>query len=85
MSTFISKIEVSVIVTKYEFRCIFTGSQLPCFSKGVGTVKGIKERFHLNLTEEQLQLMVDHMVDTSMNSLTTRLYDGFQYYTNGIL
>ncbi len=58
---------------------------MPCFNRGVGTVKGLKERFHLNQTEEQLQLTVDHMVDTSMNSLTTRLYDGFQYLTNGIL
>ncbi len=61
------------------------GSQLPCFNKGSGTVKGLKERFHLNQTEEQLQLTVDHMVDTSMNSLTTMLYDGYQRITNGIL
>ena len=61
------------------------GSQLPCFSKGVSTIKGMKERFHMNLTEEQLQLLVDNMVESSMNSLTTKLYDGFQYFTNGIL
>ena len=39
----------------------------------------------MNLTEEQLQLLVDNMVEGSMNSLTTKLYDGFQYLTNGIL
>ena len=33
----------------------------------------------------QLQLLVDNMVESSMNSLTTKLYDGFQYLTNGIL
>ena len=39
----------------------------------------------MNLTEEQLQELVDNMVETSMNSLTTKLYDGYQYWTNGIL
>lgn len=61
------------------------GSQLPCFGRGLGTIKGLKDRFHLNVTEEQLQLLVDKMVDASVGSLTTKLYDGFQYYTNGIL
>ena len=58
---------------------------MPCFSKGVSTIKGMKDRFHMNLTEEQLQLLIDNMVEGSMNSLTTKLYDGFQYFTNGIL
>ena len=64
---------------------LHAGVQLPCFARGVATIKGLKDRFHMNLTEEQLQLLVDSMVDSSMNSLTTKLYDGFQYYTNGIL
>ena len=61
------------------------GLQLACFGSGASTIKSLKERFHLNLTEEQLHLLVDSMVDSSMNSLTTKLYDGFQYYSNGIL
>ena len=62
-----------------------TGSELPCFAKGVMTIKNLKDRFHMNLTEEQLHLLVDSMVESSMHSLTTKLYDGFQYLTNGIL
>ncbi|XP_076457046.1 phosphatidylinositol 4-kinase beta-like isoform X2 [Babylonia areolata] len=62
-----------------------TGSQLPCFSKGVSTVRGLKDRFHMSMTEEQLQLLVDNLVESSLHSLTTKLYDGFQYLTNGIL
>ncbi|KAL4217995.1 Phosphatidylinositol 4-kinase beta [Mactra antiquata] len=62
-----------------------TGSQLQCFSKGVSTIRALKDRFHLTMTEEQLQLLVDHLVESSLNSLTTKLYDGFQYLTNGIL
>ncbi|RWS27853.1 uncharacterized protein B4U80_00959 [Leptotrombidium deliense] len=62
-----------------------TNSQLPCFKTGPSTIKALRERFHMNLTEEQLQLLVNGMVDDSLHSLTTRLYDGFQYLTNGIL
>lgn len=62
-----------------------SGSQLPCFKAGAATVTAFKSRFHLGLTEEELQLKVDQLVESSMHSLTTRLYDGFQYFTNGIL
>ncbi|XP_063736810.1 phosphatidylinositol 4-kinase beta isoform X2 [Eleginops maclovinus] len=60
------------------------GTQLPCFH-GSSTLRGLKERFHMSLTEEQLQLLVDQLVDGSMRSITTKLYDGFQYLTNGIM
>lgn len=63
---------------------LFPGSQLPCFH-GSSTMRGLKERFHMSLTEEQLQLLIDQLVDGSMRSLTTKLYDGFQYLTNGIM
>lgn len=39
----------------------------------------------MNMTEEQLQLEVNRMVEGSIHSLSTKLYDGFQYFTNGIL
>ncbi|XP_068425746.1 phosphatidylinositol 4-kinase beta [Clinocottus analis] len=60
------------------------GTQLPCFH-GSSTMRGLKERFHMSLTEEQLQLLVEQLVDGSMRSITTKLYDGFQYLTNGIM
>ncbi|KAL0962300.1 hypothetical protein UPYG_G00338290 [Umbra pygmaea] len=60
------------------------GSHLPCFH-GSSTIRSLKERFHMSLTEEQLQVLVEQMVDGSMRSLTTKLYDGFQYFTNGIM
>lgn len=62
-----------------------SSSQLPCFKNGASAIKALRDRFHLGLTEEQLQLLVDTMVETSMHSITTKLYDGFQYLTNGIL
>ena len=73
----------NVFAILHELCCV--GLQLACFGSGASTIKSLKERFHLNLTEEQLHLLVDSMVDSSMNSLTTKLYDGFQYYSNGIL
>lgn len=60
-------------------------SQLPCFKNGASTIKALRERFELGLTEEELQLRVESLVESSMHSLTTKLYDGFQYLTNGIL
>ncbi|CAL1297193.1 unnamed protein product [Larinioides sclopetarius] len=59
--------------------------QLPCFKNGASAIRALKDRFHMSLTEEQLQLLVDTMVETSMHSITTKLYDNFQYITNGIL
>jgi len=61
------------------------GSQLPCFASNASSVQGMKSRFHMNLSEEKLEILVETMVEQSINSLTTKLYDGFQYYTNGIL
>ncbi|KHN74836.1 Phosphatidylinositol 4-kinase beta [Toxocara canis] len=64
---------------------MIAGSQLPCFRGGASTVRSLKERFHMSCTEPQLQLLVDTMVENSLDAITTRLYDNFQYYTNGIL
>ena len=61
-----------------------TGSQLQCFGHGPSTVRAFQERFCMNLTEEQLDIALNGMIKASMNSLTTKLYDGFQYLTNGI-
>lgn len=69
-----------------SYLCVLSvGSDLPCFGKGVSTIRAMKDRFHMNCTEEQLQDIVENMVEASLNSLTTKLYDGFQYFTNGIL
>ena len=63
----------------------FVGSQLPCFGHGPSTIQYLRQRFHMNLTEPQLEVLVNTMIDSSVRSLTTKLYDHFQYYTNGIL
>lgn len=58
---------------------------MPCFGHGPTTVRQLRERFHMSLTEEQLAVLVNGMIESSMYSLTTKLYDSFQYLTNGIL
>uniref|UniRef100_A0A0K0FP36 Phosphatidylinositol 4-kinase beta n=1 Tax=Strongyloides venezuelensis TaxID=75913 RepID=A0A0K0FP36_STRVS len=59
--------------------------QIPCFRYGPSLVKGMLERFHIPLTDDELHELIFNMVEYSRGSLTTRLYDNFQYYTNGIL
>ncbi|KIH53533.1 hypothetical protein ANCDUO_16335 [Ancylostoma duodenale] len=61
------------------------GSQLPCFRGGAAMLRALKGRFHMTYTDIELQKLVDSLVEQSRDSLTTRLYDNFQYYTNGIL
>ena len=39
----------------------------------------------MSLTEKQLEVLVHSMIESSVRSLTTKLYDRFQYLTNGIL
>ncbi|XP_058464566.1 phosphatidylinositol 4-kinase beta isoform X2 [Malaya genurostris] len=61
-------------------------SQLPCFKNGCsGTVRNLRQRFHMNLTEQELERKVEQLVQDSLNSFSTKLYDSYQYFTNGIL
>ncbi|KAK7015186.1 Phosphatidylinositol 4-kinase beta [Halocaridina rubra] len=62
-----------------------SGSKLACFRAGASVVPALKSRFHVNMTDEQIQAHLDQLVYNAINSITTRLYDGFQYLTNGIL
>ncbi|KAJ3389628.1 Phosphatidylinositol 4-kinase pik1alpha (PI4-kinase)(PtdIns-4-kinase) [Entophlyctis sp. JEL0112] len=45
----------------------------------------LKERFSLGMTDSQVKDFVDSLVDSSINSIMTRLYDAFQWYSNGVL
>lgn len=57
---------------------------MQCFRAGAETVRALEARFHVSSTDEQLQQLVDTLVEGSRDSYTTRFYDSFQYYTNGI-
>ncbi|CAB3239442.1 unnamed protein product [Arctia plantaginis] len=60
------------------------GGQLSCL-RSSGAVSSFRARFHLGRTEPQLQALVERLVRDALHSLSTRLYDNYQYYTNGIL
>ncbi|XP_047510662.1 phosphatidylinositol 4-kinase beta isoform X1 [Pieris napi] len=58
--------------------------QLACL-RSSSSVSNFRSRFHVGRTEPQLRQLVDRLVSDALNSLSTRLYDNYQYYTNGIL
>ncbi|KAI0218611.1 Phosphatidylinositol 4-kinase pik1alpha (PI4-kinase)(PtdIns-4-kinase) [Massospora cicadina] len=61
-------------------------SKLPCFSGGgSSSISSLKERFHLGMTVSQVEELVDKLIMSSSCNVFTRLYDTFQYYSNGIL
>lgn len=60
------------------------GGQLACL-RSHSAVSSFRARFHAGRTEPQLQALVDKLVRDALHSLSTRLYDNYQYYTNGIL
>ncbi|KAI9473169.1 kinase-like domain-containing protein [Coemansia mojavensis] len=60
-------------------------SPLPCLGGGPATVTALRERFHLGLSEQQIEDLIDNMLVSSCDNITTRMYDAFQYYSNGIL
>jgi len=59
------------------------GPHLPCFTSS--TIKHLQQRFLFSTPEDRLIDIIDQMVQGSVNSWTTKLYDQFQYLTNGIL
>lgn len=64
---------------------LLPNSNLPCFYAGEAALLNFKERLHLSLTDQQIVVLIDRLMTTSTLNVFTRLYDNYQYYTNGIL
>ncbi|KAI9188734.1 Phosphatidylinositol 4-kinase pik1alpha (PI4-kinase)(PtdIns-4-kinase) [Blastocladiella emersonii ATCC 22665] len=45
----------------------------------------LRDRLLLSLTDAQVADFVDRLIASSMGNVFTRLYDGFQYYTQGVM
>ncbi|KAI0256711.1 kinase-like protein [Lactifluus subvellereus] len=61
-------------------------STLPCFAaSGDQTAAQLRERFQQGLTHPLVAEHVDKLIDTSLGSTWTRLYDSYQYYSQSIL
>ncbi|KAF2101012.1 phosphatidylinositol 4-kinase PIK1a [Rhizodiscina lignyota] len=60
-------------------------SKMPCFAVGVASVVAqLRARFVPGLSREEVDGFVDELVQKSVGSYYTRLYDTFQYRTQGI-
>ncbi|OCH94994.1 kinase-like protein [Obba rivulosa] len=61
-------------------------STLPCFAAlGEQTATQLRERFQQGLTHASVEEHVQRLIDTSLGSNWTRLYDSYQYYSQSIL
>lgn len=60
-------------------------SRLACFYSGEAAIQHLRERFQLGLTDIQVSEFIDRLITSSSFNMFTRLYDTFQYYSNGIL
>jgi len=62
-------------------------SKLPCFQNVAenAAAQAVRDRLALNLTEVQAEEFVEKLIMSSCCNVFTRLYDTFQYYSNGIL
>lgn len=60
-------------------------SNLPCFSSGAATSLQLRQRFQLHLSNAEADEFVDNvLIQKSIGSIYTRLYDQFQLLTQGI-
>ncbi|CAK7898769.1 phosphatidylinositol 4-kinase Pik1p [[Candida] anglica] len=60
-------------------------SSLPCFKNGAQTSILLKQRFQLDLSDEDCDTFVENiLIGKSLGSVYTRLYDQFQLLTQGI-
>jgi len=60
-------------------------SKMPCFAAGAASVtNSLRARLMLHLSREEAEGFVDELIGKSVGSYYTRLYDTFQYRTQGI-
>jgi len=60
-------------------------SKMPCYGVGLpSAVSALRARFVLEKSKEEAREWVEDLVAKSVGSYYTRLYDTFQYRTQGI-
>ncbi|KAF2277818.1 phosphatidylinositol 4-kinase-like protein PIK1 [Westerdykella ornata] len=60
-------------------------SRMPCFAAGpAGVTNSLRARLMLHLSKEEAEAFVEELIAKSVGSYYTRLYDTFQYRTQGI-
>lgn len=74
MRKYFDEIVASIQVIKYSDLINFVDIDLKLF----------EERFHRFLSDKERERFVDDLIDSSLNSVTTSLYDSFQNFSNNI-
>ncbi|KAF9737619.1 hypothetical protein PMIN03_000210 [Paraphaeosphaeria minitans] len=60
-------------------------SKMPCFAAGsAGVTNSLRARMMLHISKEEAEVFVEELIAKSVGSYYTRLYDTFQYRTQGI-
>eukprot|EP01125_Pyxidicula_operculata_P009787 TRINITY_DN3215_c0_g1_i3.p1 TRINITY_DN3215_c0_g1~~TRINITY_DN3215_c0_g1_i3.p1 ORF type:complete len:246 (+),score=30.81 TRINITY_DN3215_c0_g1_i3:821-1558(+) len=73
------------ILTLVQLMLHAGNSQMACFQLGENTIKVLRDRFQLILSEDNLVSYTNQLVDESLGNWRTGAYDNFQYFSNGIL
>lgn len=61
------------------------GSSFPCFNNGDNTSVLLQQRLQLHLSDEEIDSFIEvYLIEKSVGSMYTRLYDQFQMITQGI-
>ena len=62
------------------------GKNLDCFEKGQEAINELKMRLNPkdNLKKNEINRMVDDLINQSVDNWRTKMYDIFQYHSNGI-
>lgn len=63
-----------------------SGMSMPCFEKGEEAIKAIEKRFNPDgvITDAQLNLHCQKLINSSLDNWATKWYDRFQYLAQGI-
>ncbi|KAK1870235.1 hypothetical protein I4F81_012697 [Pyropia yezoensis] len=61
------------------------GTSMPCMTGGLAVVEGLRRRFFLGVPESQCVSNVLGLIAESTGNSRSKLYDSFQYLTNGIM
>ncbi|GMM28588.1 1-phosphatidylinositol 4-kinase [Martiniozyma asiatica (nom. inval.)] len=59
-------------------------SPLPCFLLGDQTSVKLRQRFELSMSDQEVENFIEVLINKSLNSAYTKLYDQFQLMTQGI-
>lgn len=64
---------------------LLPGQKMGCFARREATVRELKDRFQLGISEKECVIFVSNLIRESVGRWTTEAYDNYQWFFNGIL